>query len=324
MKLVASVRLVAVTMLAMGALFPPQALAQPRYYWKALSDANAVPLIFESMSGNTNPADPAHTVTPGANFSGALEMAGYAHFFSLFDRAAMGAIILPMGRVSGEVTVAGKTSVQSANGFGDPMAEFDVNVIGPPAQKTLPDALRYEPGFSVDVLADLAFPIGKYNSSQPLNLGQNRWYGRVGLPIVWQLGPWVPGERTTLEFLPALWWFTANNDYLGHTLKTDLLFALDAHVTRDLTAQFWASLDAVWYYGAQGSIDGVAGEKLNNFGVGITLGYQINDNLGLAFAYKTTVDDSAPEDLRMDSFMVSLIYGWHPLVEGIRRLEGGK
>jgi len=36
-----------------------------------------------------------------------------------------------------------------------------------------------------------------------LNLGQNRWYGRVGAPIVWQLGAWVPGRRTPLEFLPA-------------------------------------------------------------------------------------------------------------------------
>ena len=32
-----------------------------------------------------------------------------------------------------------------------------------------------------------------------LNLGQNRWYGRVGAPMVWQIGPWVPGRRTTFE-----------------------------------------------------------------------------------------------------------------------------
>ncbi len=320
----ATLRWVTAAMLAMGVLFPLQALAQPRFYWKTLSDANAVPLIFESMSGNTNPFNPALTVTPGANVSGAVAIAGYAHTFSLFDRAAMGAILLPMGRVSGEVTVFGKSAVSSANGFGDPMAEFDVNVIGPKALTNLADVVRYEPGFSLDVLADVAFPIGKYNSSQPLNLGQNRWYGRVGLPVVWQIGPWVPGERTTLELLPALWWFTGNNDYLGHTLTTDALFALDVHVTRDLTAQFWGSLDAVWYYGGTSSVDGVAGKMLNNFGVGITLGYQITSNLGLTAAYKTTVDDSAPESLRMDSFTVQLVYGWHSLVEGVRRLEGEK
>ena len=29
-----------------------------------------------------------------------------------------------------------------------------------------------------------------------------------------------------------------------------------------------------------------------------------------------------PEDLKMDGFRVTLLYGWHPLVEGMRRLKG--
>ncbi|MFO1476115.1 MAG: transporter [Verrucomicrobiota bacterium] len=70
----------------------------------------------------------------------------------------------------------------------------DYNLIGPKAIKSIPDLLRYEPGFSLDVLADLAFPVGQYDSGQPLNLGQNRWYGRVGAPITCQIGPWVPGQ----------------------------------------------------------------------------------------------------------------------------------
>jgi hypothetical protein len=313
-------------MLAMGAFCPPQALAQvpARFYWKTLSDANAVPLIVNSISGNTNPFDPAHTVTPGASFDATLALAGYARTFSLLDRAAMAAILLPMGRISGDVTVAGKTFNQSASGFGDPMLEFKINVLGPPAQKNIPDVLRYEPGFSVNLLADLALPIGEYDSSKPLNIGQNRWYGRLGMPVVWQLGPWVPGRRTTLEFLPAVWFFGENDNYVGQTLKTDPLFQLDAHLTRDLTERFWASLDAAWYYGAEATIDDVQGEKLNNIGLGITLGYQINDNLNLTVGYKSTINDSSSDDLRMDSFMVTLVYGWHPLIEGMRRLKDEK
>jgi hypothetical protein len=326
MKSVAWLRLVVATTLALAALCPPQALAQvpARFYWKTLSDANAVPVIVNSVSGNTNPFDPGHTVTPGANVDATLAIAGYARTFSLFDRASMAAILLPMGRISGEVTTAGRTFNQSANGFGDPMIEFDINVIGPPAQKNIPDALRYEPGFSVDLLADLAVPIGEYNSGQPLNLGQNRWYGRVGAPIIWQLGPWVPSRRTTLEFLPAVWFFGTNDNYVGQTLKTDPLFQLDAHLTRDFTEHFWGSLDAAWYNGGKASINGVAGEKLNNFGFGLTLGYTINENLNLTVGYKSTLNDSAPGDLRMDAFMVTLVYGWHPLLEGSRRLKSEK
>jgi len=313
-------------MLAMGALCPPQVLAQvpARFYWKTLSDANAVPLIYQSMSGNTNPFDPSHTVTAGANFDATLAMAGYAHTFTLLDRSAMAAVIQPMGRISGALTAAGNSATQSASGFGDPMLEFNINLLGPRAQKNIPDALRYEPGFSVDFLADLALPVGEYDSSQQLNIGQNRWYGRLGAPVIWQLGPWVPERRTTLEFLPAVWLFGANNDYVGQTLKTDPMFQLDAHLTRDFTERAWGSLDAAWYSGGASSINGVAGKKLDNLGFGFTFGYQINDNLNLTFGYKSTLNDKAPDDLRMDSFMVTLVFGWHPLLEGARRLQGEK
>ncbi len=316
-------RLAVITVLAMGTLGPLQALAQvpARFYWDTLSGSSAVPLIFESISGNTNPFDPAHTVTPDANFDATMAIAGYARTFSLFDRSAMAAILLPMGRVSGDVTVAGRTFSQSASGFGDPMLEFSMTVIGPPAQKNIPDVIRYEPGFTLKVLADLALPIGEYDDDQPLNIGQNRWYGRFGLPIVWQLGAWVPGRRTTLELLPAVWLFGDNTDYVGQTLATDPLFQLDAHLTRDFTEHLWGSLDAAWYNGGKATIDGVTGEALNNIGLGLTLGYAVNDNLNLTLGYKSTINDDAPDDLRMDGFMATLVFGWHPLIEGSRRLK---
>ncbi len=64
-------------------------------------------------------------------------------------------------------------------------------------------------------------------------------------------------------------------------------------------------------------------DTLNNKGLGFTLGYTINDNLGLTFGYKSTINDSAPEKLRMDNFTVSLVYGWHAIIEGGKRLKGG-
>ncbi|MBN2174327.1 MAG: hypothetical protein JW731_09355, partial [Bacteroidales bacterium] len=63
---------------------------------------------------------------------------------------------------------------------------------------------------------------------------------------------------------------------------------------------------------------------LNNLGVGATLGYQVNDNMQLTLSYNTTVNDNDAEDLKMDGFRVTLIYGWHKLVEGMKRLEGAE
>ena len=97
--------------------------------------------------------------------------------------------------------------------------------------------------------------------------------------------PWVPGRRTTLEILPAVWLFGDNDDC---------------------------------------GINGVSGEKLDNLGLGPTLGYQINDNLNLTVSYKSTLNDDDPDDLAWTNFMVSFVYGWHKLIEGSRRLKDEK
>ena len=175
---------------------------------------------------------------------------------------------------------------------------------------------HYEPGFSLDLIGDLVFPIGEYDSEQSLNLGQNRWYGRIGAPIVWQLGPWVPGRRTTLEFLPSVWFYSDNDDVDGQTLSTDPMFQLESHVTRDFVEALWGSIDVTWITGGKASLDGIEGERLNNLGVGFTLGYHLNEHVQLTGGYLATVNDDEPTDLRMDGFKVSLLFGWHPLVEG--------
>ena len=50
-----------------------------------------------------------------------------------------------------------------------------------------------------------------------------------------------------------------------------------------------------WMTGGQATLDGVQGEKVDNLGLGITLGYHIND--------------SEPTDLHMDGFRLSLVFG---------------
>ena len=70
-----------------------------------------------------------------------------------------------------------------------------------------------------------------------------------------------------------------------------------------------------------GMTGGMAYEALNNLGLGFTLGYTITRNINLTIGYKSTVNDNAPGDLQMDGFMISLVYAWHPLIEGSKRLK---
>ena len=104
-------------------------------------------------------------------------------------------------------------------------------------------------------------------------------------------------------------------------MKTDPILQLDAHLSRDITHNFWASLDGAWFNGGKATIDTLEGTKLNNIALGITLGYQINENISLTFGYKSTINDDAADALKMDGFMVTFVYGWHPLIEGMKRLE---
>jgi hypothetical protein len=310
----------ATAILALAILCPMFALAQipPRFYWKSLAGANAVPVIFQSFSGNANPVDPADFVSSDdATIDANVAMVGYAKLLPLFDRTLTVAVLETVGRVSGETTFGNQT----ATGFGDPLLEVGYNLIGPKAIKNIPDLLRYEPKLSLDLIVDLALPIGEYDNERALNLGQNRWYGRVGTPIVWQIGPWVPGRRTTLEVFPSVWFYGDNDDFVGQTLSTDPKFQLEAHLTRDFTEHFWGSLDTTYLAGGKSSLNGVAGDSLNTLGVGFTLGYQINDNLSLTAGYMATVNDSNPADLKMDVFRISITYGWHKSVQGMNRLK---
>lgn len=76
------------------------------------------------------------------------------------------------------------------------------------------------------------------------------------------------------------------------------MYQIDAHLTRDLTKELWVSFDATLHQGGEATLDEASGEELDNFGVGFTFGYSVNENLSLTIGYKSTLDDEARDDLR--------------------------
>ena len=293
----------------------------PRFYWKTLQGTNAVPVIAMSVTGNTNPLDPSHNFfDPSASLSADIAIAGFAKIMPFGNKAGMLAVLVPMGRIEGNFLAGG----ESSSGFGDPMIEFNMNLIGPPPIMNLPDLLRYEPGFSLDLVVDLVFPLGQYDNTQSLNLGQNRWYARVGTPIVWQIGAWIPASRTTLEVFPSVWVFADNDDFVGQNLSSDPTFELETHLTRNFTSKFWGSIDATYSSSGDATIANLTTSGSDMTLAGFTLGYQLNDSMQLTFGYKSTLNnDSGSDDLHMSVFMITLTAGWHRLLEGAGRLSGG-
>jgi hypothetical protein len=305
----------------------------PRVFEHGLSGTQVVNFWYVNMSGNANPLDSSHVVRPNANFDANMAIAGYSLMFPLLGRSATASIFLPVGNL--DITVSGgpvPASQQTGDrGFGSPMLQLNTNLIGASAMNTLADMARYEPKFNLDLLTSLILPVGTYDSSQIVNMSQNRWIGRVGTPMMLSLGPWVPGQKTTLEFLPAGWFFGDNNDYAGQKLKNDPMLQLEGHLTRDLTETLWASADLVYLYGASPTVMGVQppslsnfpapdGRKLENLSTGFTMGFQATQNLLISASYSATVN-GGNEDLKIDQFRLMLTYGWHPLIEGMKRLK---
>ena len=179
-------------------------------------------------------------------------------------------------------------------------------------------------------IVDLAVPLGQYDNTQSLNLGQNRWYGRVGAPMIWQLGPWIPDRRTTLEVFPSVWLFGDNDDLVGQNLESDLTLQVETHLTRNFTSRFWGSLDANYTDSGDSTITSMTApfNSTTSSGsdmvtVGFTLGYQLNDSMQLTFGYKSTLNnDAGSDDLQLSTFSISFVAGWHRLLEGAGRLGG--
>jgi hypothetical protein len=308
-------------------LVPAGLLAQgdgPRVYWKTLAGANGVTFWPIHTSGNMNPLDPSATVNPDTDIQANLVLMGFHKVLPVAKRSSTLSVIVPMGSIRSQILGPQAGVNQATSGFGDPMVQYSFNLVGAPAIMNLAQYLRYEPRFTLDVVGNLAFPIGEYNTSQRLNLGQNRWYGRIGAPMMYRLGSWVPGKRTTIEALPAVWLFGENKEYGGGTLKSDPLFVLEGHITRDLTESFWGSFDVLYMNGAKPTATrsslAVTGKSIDSAGVGVTFGYQITDNLQLAASYFATVGDGGPQDMRRDELRFSITYGWHKLLEGMRRI----
>ena len=289
----------------------------PRSYWKPYNGVWAVPALFTSMSGNVNPADPAFVINPGVNFDAEMMEIGFYKAFALSkDRAASVTTILPMGRVSTSGLVN-----ETSSGYGDVAIEFNMHLNNAKPIFNNPDLMRYKPGLSFNLVADLVLPTGEYDDDQLVNLGQNRWIGRVGMPILWQIGPWVPGRRTTLEVIPAVWVYGDNDDYVQGDLETDPMFQLEAHLTRDLDEKFWVSLDVNWLSEGESTIGGVSGDSVDALMVGVTAGFPLTDRLNLTFGYSSTVNDSSADDIQADGFLFSLTYGSSRLMRGFDRLK---
>jgi hypothetical protein len=200
----------------------------------------------------------------------------FARSLDVWGRSGKFDIVVPEARLTGSALFAGEPRERNVTGLIDPRLRFSVNLYGAPAM-----SLAEFPSYQQDVIigASLAItaPLGQYDSSRLVNLGNNRWSFKPELGVSKRLGP------VTLELSAATTFYTDNNQYLGdRTFSQNPTYQAQVHLIYAFSNGVWASLDGTYFAGGSTKVDGVGNHDFQeNTRYGGTLSLPLNRNHSL-------------------------------------------
>jgi len=273
-----------------------------RTYWKGRAGTNVISVQYLNMNlqaSDTLQFDPTNLM------GGSVDVE--------FDTTITPPEFLPPG------IVPGASLSQSASGYADPSVQLDVNLFGTPPINAIFDYLNYEPTWTLDAAFMLGVPLGQYDADKVVNMGLNRFYGRVAFPFKYHFRVFTPGYMSSLEVVPSVWLFTDNDDFLGQKLKNDPMLQVEAHWTHDFTQHFYGSLDLLYRNGFQSEIDGTnLGSDLEIGNLGFTLNFQVTDNVTIRTSFSSNVFGDSDIDTSM--IRLQFVYAWDRAIENIKKL----
>ena len=159
-----------------------------------------------------------------AQFHMHTEAVAYVRSLDVGGKSAKFDVIMPYSSFSANALVNGQPRTREMSGLGDPRFRFSINLFGAPAL-SVKEFANYQQDLIVGVSVQVSVPLGQYDNSKLLNLGNNRWSFRPELGISKAWGPW------TVEFAPSVIFFTDNTDfYIGSTFaQAPIYSAAGAH-----------------------------------------------------------------------------------------------
>ncbi len=326
--------------LAIILLFSGPALAVDdgaRAYWKGRDGTNGVSIQYlrlDLQASDSQQFAPGQYIYPNADADASIFVANYVRHITLFNRPSS----FSLGIAGGSVDINANTKVpsqfvppgitpgvafsQSASGYADPSAQLVVNLFGTPPLKANFDLLDYEPTWTLDTAVMLALPIGEYDDDKLVNMGLNRWFGRIAFPFKYHFGVFTRGYMSSFELTPSVWLFAENDDFMGQKLENDPMLQLEAHLTHDFTPSFFGSIDLLYRGGFQSEVNGAeVGDELDIGNLGFTLSYQVTDNLSIRTGFSSNVFGN--NDVDNSVVRLQFVYGWHRDMENIKKLQGG-
>jgi len=205
---------------------------------------------------------------------------GGGRTFSLGGRLALVTIGLPYvsGNVAGQVAEQAHSITRS--GLADARIKVAVNLIGTGALAPA-DFVKVPPRTTFGASLAVAAPSGQYYPDKLINIGSHRWAFKPEIGLSHPVGRWE------FDAAGGVWLFASNDQfYPGGALRTqDPLFQFQTHVSYNITRRAWAAIDAVWYGGADVTVNGGApSARQNNARLGVTVSLPIGAGQSLKIA----------------------------------------
>ena len=222
---------------------------EPRAYANAPVGLNFLIVGYGGLTGEvaTDPAAPLQN----AELDVHGPVAAYARSFGVAGRSAKVDVIVPYGFLSGTAELGGEPVAREISGLWDPRIRFSMSLWGAPALSAREFATWRQDwivGWSVQV----GLPLGQYDETRLVNLGNNRWAVKPELGVSKLLGRW------NFEAAVGVTFYGDNDDFFGGQLREqEPVYALQTHVVHTFPSRIWVALDANYYTGGAVSLDGV-------------------------------------------------------------------
>lgn len=206
-----------------------------------------------------------------ADFNQNTGAVAYVRSFNLFGQSAKFDVIAPYSAFFAQALVKGQPQEREMSGFGDPRFRVSVNLFGAPALSGKEFA-NYKQDLIVGVSLQVSAPLGQYDDTKLLNLGNNRWSFRPELGISKAWGRW------SFEIAPSVAFFTVNPDFFNskkfeqaplYLVRTNLVYNFDSGV--------WISLDGIYFRGGRTTVNGDKSDnEQENVRAGLTLALPVD------------------------------------------------
>jgi len=238
-----------------------------------------------------------------AQFSAHSEILAYVRTLDLWGNSAKFDMIVPYSSFDAHGLVSGEPREREMSGFGDPRFRLSINLFGAPALSAK-EFTNYRQDLIIGASLQVSAPMGQYDDSKLLNLGNNRWSFRPELGISKAWGPWI------VEVAPSITFFTDNTDFFnGSTLAQAPIYLVRGHAIYNFESGAWMSLDGTYFTGGRTSLNGVRGEnEQTNTRAGLTFALPVDRQNSIKFNASTGISTRTGSEFR--SIGIAWQYRW--------------